>query len=126
MRTDNDMTRNEPTGLKPSNPQPSDEAHEPPATPPPASEPPLTIISHAEMNAAMDQGLATPLGRSIGFAVHFQGTWWIHYEGGWIRTDQELADRLDEEAVRITEQDAIAARNAAIRDSETRTRRDGS
>lgn len=86
-------------------------------TEPLADEPgqPMTIISHAEMNAAYQKGLVTPLGQRIAYAVHYDDTWWIHYEGGWIRTDQTLADTLDAEAERITAQDTIIARNAAIR-----------
>ncbi|MET8139876.1 hypothetical protein ABZU32_06145 [Sphaerisporangium sp. NPDC005288] len=73
------------------------------------------IISHADMNKAFDRGLVSPLGQTIAYAVRYQDTWWIHFEKGWIRTDKKLADMLDAEAARITAQDAIVARNAAIR-----------
>ena len=76
---------------------------------------PPVIISHAEMSRAIERGLVSPLGRTIAYAVHYQDTWWIHFEKGWIRTDKELADMLNAEASRITAQDAIVARNAAIR-----------
>ena len=73
------------------------------------------IISHGDMDAACAKGLVTPLGQTIAYAVHYSGTWWIHFEGGWIRTDPVLASTLDAEAAGITAQDAIIARNAAIR-----------
>lgn len=79
------------------------------------TEPAPMIITHAEMNTAYDQGLVQPLGQTVAFAVHYQGTWWINYEGGWIRTDKALADTLDAESARMTAQDALIARNAAIR-----------
>jgi hypothetical protein len=86
-----------------------------PSTPHDNAESQPMIISHVDMDAACARGLVTPLGHTIAFAVHYSGTWWIHYEGGWIRTDPELAATLDNEATRITAQDAIIARNAAIR-----------
>lgn len=76
------------------------------------TQPNLKIISHAEMNEAADAGLVTPLGRTVAFVVHYDDTWWIHYERGWIRADQPLADMLDVEYARINIQDAIIARSA--------------
>ena len=67
------------------------------------------------MSQAFDQGLVSPLGQTVAYAVRYQDTWWIHFEKGWIRTDKKLADMLDAEASHITAQDAIVARNAAIR-----------
>lgn len=75
------------------------------------------IISHAEMHAAYDQGQATPLGQTIAYITRYQDTWWILFEGGWIRADHDLATMLDVEAARITAQDALIARNTAIRAS---------
>lgn len=80
----------------------------------PAPEPP-EIISHAEMNTARDQNLAEPLGQVIGYILRYLSSWWIPFEGGWIRADPALTAMLDAEAARMTAQDAIIARNAAIR-----------
>lgn len=77
----------------------------------------IKIISHAEMNDAYDAGLVTPLGKTIAYAVHYQGTWWIHFERGWIRSDKALADSLDTESIRIAGQDAIVARSASLRET---------
>ncbi len=80
-----------------------------------AASEPQQILSHAEMNTAHEQGLVQPLAQTVGYVVTYRGAWWICYEGGWIRADPELAAALDAEAERITAQDAIIARNAAIR-----------
>ena len=81
---------------------------------PAASEVP-EIISHADMNAAVDQDLAVPLGQVVRYILRYLGHWWIPFEGGWIRADPALAAMLDAESARMTAQDAIVARNAAIR-----------
>ncbi|MFG1878029.1 hypothetical protein ACGFIV_24560 [Sphaerisporangium sp. NPDC049003] len=86
---------------------------EQPSTAEPGTQP--VIISHAEMNRAFDQGLVSPLGQTIAYVVRYQDTWWIHFEKGWVRSDNKLADMLDAEAARITAQDTIVARKAAIR-----------
>lgn len=73
------------------------------------------IISHAEMNAACDQDLAVPLGQVIRYILRYLDHWWVPFEGGWLRADPTLAAMLDADSARMTAQDAIVARNAAIR-----------
>ncbi|WP_067484254.1 hypothetical protein [Actinomadura hibisca] len=74
-----------------------------------------TIISHAEMNDALDAGLVRRFGQTIGYAVHFRNCWWIHFERGWISADQRLADMLEARSAEMTGQDAIVARSAVHR-----------
>jgi hypothetical protein len=76
---------------------------------------PLTL-RFADMNAATDNGLVTILGSTAGFVVRYQDAWWIADDQGWVRVVvDEVAAILDAEHERLLTQNAIVARNAAIR-----------
>lgn len=73
-------------------------------------------ITHAEMNAAYDQGTAVPLADTISWLVRYQDHWWVVYERGWLRiTDTLTAADLDDTAARITPSQARVARDTQIR-----------
>ena len=73
-------------------------------------------LSHAEMNAAYDSGQAVPFARAVPWLVRCQDAWWVVYEGGWLRVvDDATAENLDQRAAQMTDADAAAARDAAIR-----------
>jgi hypothetical protein len=60
-------------------------------------------ISHAEMNAACDRGDAAPLAPAISWLTRYQDTWWVVYEGGWLRITDELTEAdIDDCAARLT------------------------
>ena len=74
------------------------------------------VMSHAEMNAAYNSGAAVPLAQAISWLVRYRDAWWVVYEGGWLRiTDELTAADLDQATARLSEADAITARDAAIR-----------
>jgi len=100
------MTLHNHTPSAPQTPQPQ------PQAPPEQAH---TVISHKEMDDAHAQGLVRTLGDTLGYAAHFEATWWIRYEGGWIRTDPELSELLDQEWPLLAGQDQIIARNAQHR-----------
>jgi hypothetical protein len=83
-------------------------------------------ISHAQMNAAYETGEAVPLAQSCSWLVRYRDAWWVVYEHGWLRvTDNATAKDLDQAAARLTEAEAIAARDIAIPGSpEIRPRED--
>jgi hypothetical protein len=73
-------------------------------------------ISHAEMNAAIEQGDAAPLSQSHGWLTRFLDAWWVEYEGGWLRVIDEPAVReLEQVAARLAEANAITAADTAER-----------
>jgi hypothetical protein len=81
----------------------------------PAVSRPLAI-SHAEMNAAIDQGDAAPLSQSHGWLARYLDAWWVEYEGGWLRVIDDAAVReLEQVATRLAEASAVAAADAAER-----------
>jgi hypothetical protein len=74
------------------------------------------VVTHTAMNAAYDDGEAVPLGQSISWLVRYRAAWWVVCERGWLRiTDELTAADLDRTAARLTEADAITARETAIR-----------
>jgi hypothetical protein len=74
------------------------------------------VMSHAEMNAAYNSGAAIPLAQAISWLVRYRDAWWVVYERGWLLiTDDLTAADLDQATARLSEADAIAARDAAIR-----------
>ena len=76
----------------------------------------LLELSHADMNAAYDNGQAVPFARAVPWLVRYQDAWWVVYEGGWLRVvDDATAENLDQRAAQMTDADAAAARDAAIR-----------
>jgi hypothetical protein len=82
---------------------------------PAAAGPPLEL-THAQMNAACDTGQAVPFAHAIGWLARYRDTWWVVYEGGWLRITDTAATRdLDERAAQMTEADTQAARQAALR-----------
>jgi hypothetical protein len=59
-------------------------------------------ISHAEMNAAYDVGAAVPLDPSASWLTRYEDSWWVVYEGGWLRiTDELTAADIDSLAARL-------------------------
>jgi hypothetical protein len=67
-------------------------------------------ITHAEMNAAIDSGDATPLGPGLGWVARYGRGWWVEYEDGWLRVLDDAAERdLDAVAARLASAGAIAA-----------------
>jgi hypothetical protein len=81
----------------------------------PATGMPLEL-SHADMNAAYDSGQAVPFAQAVPWLVRYQDAWWVVYEGGWLRVvDDPTAEDLDRRAAQMTNADAAAARDAAIR-----------
>ncbi len=91
----------------------------------PATSRPLAI-SHAQMNAAIDRDDATPLRQGHGWLTRYLDTWWIEYEGGWLRViDDAAARELDQIAARLAEVSAITAADGAERLSIERERADG-
>jgi hypothetical protein len=81
-------------------------------TPVPAT--PRTL-THAQMNAAIEQGLATsPLIRQD--VLRYDGAWWQATPRGWLEhIDSQLIATLDHRAASMTGQQEIALRNANIR-----------
>jgi hypothetical protein len=72
-------------------------------------------LTHAQMNAAYDNGHAVPFA-GIPWLIRYDGAWWVIYEGGWLRIiDQPTADSLDQRAALMTDADVNAARTTAIR-----------
>ena len=68
-------------------------------------------ISHAEMNAAIDEGDAAPLSQSHGRLVCYADAWWVEYEGGWLRViDPTATQELNQVAARLAE---VSMPNAA-------------
>jgi hypothetical protein len=91
------------------------DAHNDPAAAPAATGAPVEL-THAQMNAAYDKGLAAPFAQAIPWLIRCQDAWWVLYEGGWLRvTDQPTAENLDQRAAQMTDADVQAARDAAIR-----------
>jgi len=82
---------------------------QPPSGPAPAS------VTDADMDAARSSGQATPLGQVISYVMRYQDAWWIRGNGRWLQSTAALSAILDNESARITAQDAIVARRAAIR-----------
>jgi hypothetical protein len=101
-------------------PHPRD-AHDPATSPSgaPTTGAPLEL-SHADMNAAYDSGQAVPFAQAVPWLVRYQDAWWVVYEAGWLRVvDDATAENLDQRAAQMTDADAAAARNAAIRGAVT-------
>jgi len=87
----------------------------PPATDNGADQVPLAV-THAEMNAAYDSGEAVPLAQSVSWLVRYRDAWWVVYERGWLRiADDITAADLDQAAARLTQAEAVAARDTDIR-----------
>ena len=73
-------------------------------------------ITHGEMNAAIDQGLAVPLSHGQGWLIRYHDDWWIEWENGWLRVTDDNATRdLDMIAERLTAASTLAAHDAAER-----------
>jgi hypothetical protein len=73
-------------------------------------------ITHAEMNAAIDQGHAVPLSHSQGWLIRYRDDWWIEWENGWLRVNDDDTTRdLDVLAGRLATASALAACDAAKR-----------
>jgi hypothetical protein len=73
-------------------------------------------ITHGEMNAAIDQGHAVPLSRSHGRITRYAGDWWVEWEKGWLRVNDDKATRdLDTLAERLDAANVLAAEDAAER-----------
>lgn len=75
------------------------------------SDPPL-LISHAEMDNAVEHGEARSLAESIGWITRYRDAWWVIYEDGWLRMiTSVVTDQLDRLYPRLA-----AAEEAARRD----------
>jgi hypothetical protein len=73
-------------------------------------------ITHGEMNTAIDQGDALPLGHGLGWVMRYQGSWWVDCEQGWFRvTDEATVLDLDQVAGRLAEAQGVACQDAADR-----------
>lgn len=79
------------------------------------------ILSPAQMNAAITNGLATsPLRRQD--IQRYDGAWWQQSSHGWIEyTDSAAIATLDARAASITSQQDVVMRRAAIRAAAERT-----
>ena len=59
-------------------------------------------ITHAQMNAAHDNGDAVPFTQSIPWLVRYDDSWWVVYERGWLRiTDELAATDIDQRAAQM-------------------------
>ena len=73
-------------------------------------------VTHAEMNAAYDNGEAVPLGQSVSWLVRYRDAWWVVYERGWLRiADDITAADLDMAAARLAQAETTAARDTDLR-----------
>jgi regulator of RNase E activity RraA len=74
------------------------------------------VLSFSDMNKATDHGQVTVLGSTAGYVVKYRDAWWIADDRGWVRVIvADIAAVLDAEHDRMTAQDAMIARTAAIR-----------
>jgi regulator of RNase E activity RraA len=74
------------------------------------------VLSFDEMNTATGHGQVTVLGSTAGYVVKYRDAWWIADNRGWVRVIvDDVAAVFDAEHDRMSAQDAIIARNAAIR-----------
>lgn len=72
-------------------------------------------ITHADMNAAHECGVAVPLAQSIPWLVRYRDAWWVVYEQGWLRVIDDLAGTdLNQLSARLARAEAAADRDAAI------------
>jgi hypothetical protein len=56
-------------------------------------------LTHAEMNAAHDSGVAVPFTETIPWLVRYDNSWWVVHDRGWLRiTDTLTATDLDTRA----------------------------
>ena len=63
-------------------------------------------ISHAQMDAAHNDGEAIPFAQSVPWLVRYDGSWWVVYERGWLRvTDELTATDIDQRAAQLPEAD---------------------
>jgi hypothetical protein len=61
-------------------------------------------ITHAQMDAAVSAGDATPLTLGGGWLTGYQGAWWVLSEIGWLRiTDEATVADIDHVAARLAE-----------------------
>jgi hypothetical protein len=73
-------------------------------------------ITHGEMNAVIDQGQAVPLSRSHPRIMRYLDAWWVEWEKGWLRVNDDQATRdLDMIAGRLAAASDLAAQDAAER-----------
>ncbi len=62
-------------------------------------------ISHADMDAANDNGDAAPLAESVPWLARYRDAWWVVYDDGWLRvTDELTAADIDSCATRLSDQ----------------------
>jgi hypothetical protein len=73
-------------------------------------------ITHGEMNTAIDQGVAVPLSRSHPGIMRYMDDWWVEWEKGWLRVNDDQTTRdLDMIAPRLAAANVLAAQDAAER-----------
>ena len=64
----------------------------------------VRVMSHWEMNAAYLSGQAVPLAQSVSWLVRYRGSWWVVFEGGWLRITDDLVEAdIDTCAFRLTQ-----------------------
>jgi hypothetical protein len=79
--------------------------------PPPAALPP--VIGEIDMDAAVARGQAAPLSPTVTFIKHYEGTWWLSAQAGWIPIPPAIGAILDQHAERIRHRHAKTAANHA-------------
>jgi hypothetical protein len=68
-----------------------------------------TVMTHAAMNAAFDEGTAALLSAAVAWLVPHREAWWVVYEHGWLRiTGAATVQDLDQAAIRLAQADAAA------------------
>jgi hypothetical protein len=71
------------------------------------------VMSHWEMNAAYLSGLAVPLAQSVSWLVRYRESWWVVFEGGWLRITDDLVEAdIDACTSRLTEAGGDLTREA--------------
>lgn len=93
-------------------------------THPPGNEEMPLILSHGEMNTAIEHGTAFPVTSATGWLMRYRDSWWVIYEDGWLRLiTSTVTDRLDRLYPRLAEAEAQAAAEAARNRTHGRNRR---
>ncbi len=57
------------------------------------------------MNTAYLSGQAVPLAQSASWLVRCQGSWWVVYEGGWLRVTEDLVEADIDSCAAIADDD---------------------
>jgi hypothetical protein len=61
-------------------------------------------VTHAQMDAAISTGAATPLALASGWLAGYRDAWWVLSEIGWLRiTDEATVADINEVAARLAQ-----------------------